>query len=80
MAGMTIREHYSNVSGSCTTVVNDGGTWITNASATMSPYVDRIRICRNSGSNCFATLYQNFDVNYYPVVIINGLRAAVTTT
>jgi Bacterial Ig-like domain (group 2) len=72
IAGMTIREHYSNVTGSCTTIINDSGVWTTDASGTMSPYVDRIRICCSSGSNCFTTLYQNFDVNYYPVVIING--------
>ncbi|HEV2231824.1 MAG TPA: Ig-like domain-containing protein [Terriglobia bacterium] len=72
IAGMTIREHYSVSSQTCGFIINDSSTWVTSVAGDMTPYADGIGICCPSGSNCFEDVYQTFDVNYYPVTIING--------
>ncbi len=75
-AGMSIAESYGNLAGSCVgpdTQIVDGGTWSTDSTGTMTQY-DQIKICCNRGANCSISLDQRFTVNFFTVLIDNGIQ------
>jgi len=76
IAGMTIAESVSSISGSCpTSSVTDSSTWTTDSTGTMIG-TDELFVCCN-GATCGISWNQTFTVNGFGVIILS--QDGVTT-
>ncbi len=76
IAGMTIAESVSSISGSCSTSsVTDSSTWQTDSTGTMIG-TDELFVCCN-GATCSISWNQTFTVNGFGVIILS--QDGVTT-